>query len=427
MQQLLRGVTYLLVLLMPFFVFFPFGLPADRNVFALYAQRGFYLSDVPLIFLLALTLIGEIPWRRGPLTVTGSLIGICVLAIVSIPQAISPPFAFYVAVRWLLALYLYFWFLQPVVSTKALAAAFAAGLALHVIVGMAQVAYQSPLNLPGELALPPEIPGAAVTLVDGARWLRAYGLAFHPNVLGGFLAVGLLLLTPWLERLHMIALWWLLWLGLALTFSRAAWIAIAVTMPLVMLALFLKRRRARARLALAVAGVVMIFLVFAWAAGEQIVSRMGPLVNYLYGSTERFPTTQLEERSLSERAALNDLAWEIIAEQPLQGVGAGNFSLTMPRLRPLMVAQSVHNVPLLLAAEVGLLGAAFWLIAGVTIGVRLILHWSKASSWLICASFAWLALLIISSFDSYPWALNSGLLLTAMVMGLASRAPRDRA
>jgi O-antigen ligase len=264
-----------------------------------------------------------------------------------------------------------------------------------------------------------------VALVDGVRWLRAYGLTFHPNVLGGFLVVALLLTTPWLKRLQMIGLWWLLWLGLALTLSRAAWLAAVLTAPLALLAVFLKQREARAGLALAVAGVVAIGALFFSYANAQFLSRIGPLINYVYGPDEPFPTSPLEERSLSERAELSELAWEIIAERPLQGVGAGNFALAVPRLRPLMISQSVHNVPLLLAAEVGLLGSALWLLAGITVAVRLITNWSRASAWLVCACIAWLALLVVSSFDSYPWALNSGLLLTVMSLGVASRSVRD--
>lgn len=425
MQQLLRAITYLLVFLMPFSVFITFGLPANRQVNVLFAQRGFYLSDVPLILLLLLTLIGDVPWRRGPLLVTVPLIGIIALAFLSIPRSISPAFTFYVAVRWLLALYLYFWFLQPVVRIKGLAMTLGIGLALHALVGIGQVVLQQPLNLPGELALPSQVSGAAVTLVDGARWLRPYGLTFHPNVLGGFLTAGLLLLTPWLRRLPTIVLWWLLWFALLLTISRAAWLATALTLPLALVIFYLKYPKIRWKLALAIGGAIVILLLFLTLFGDQVAARITPLTNAVSEIPGSLPTTPLEQTSISERVALTELAWEIIVERPLQGIGAGNFPLTMPQRRPLMIAQYVHNIPLLLAAEVGVLGALCWFIAGIAVSLRLILNWTKVSPWLVSSAIAWLALLIIASFDSYPWSLTSGMQLTIMILGIASRAPRD--
>lgn len=424
-RRFLHGLTYALALLMPFSVFFAFGASADLNVFALYAQRGFYLADLPLAFLVVVTLIVEFRWRLGPLPINVALAAICVLAFVSVPQAFSPSFTFYVAVRWLLAFYLYIWFLQPVTPVRTLALAFAAGLGVHAIVGILQVAIQGPLELPGELALRPEIPGAAVLFVNGARWLRAYGLAFHPNVLGGFLTTGLLLLTPWLDRRPVVGLWWLLWTALWLTFSRSAWLAAGLTMPLALLVFYLKRPQARRMLLFAVSGALGLFLGFLLVADEQVRTRLSPIANQLPALSEELPEASLESFSLSERAELNDLAREIIAQRPLGGIGAGNFPLAMPRLRPLMRAQSVHSVPLLLASEVGIPGAVLWLFINFVVVTRFIIYWRKASAALLCAMCAWMALALISLFDSYPWALNSGLLLSAMILGLASRSPAE--
>lgn len=421
----LQGLTYTLALLMPFSVFFAIGSRVDVNVFALYAQPGFYLADLPLALLLVITLITEIRWRRGPLPFTISLAAICILAFVSVPQSVAPPFTFYVAVRWLLAFYLYLWFLQRLTPARSLVLAFAGGLSVHAIVGIIQVAVQSPLNLPGELALRPEIPGAAVLLVDGARLLRAYGLAFHPNVLGGFLVVGLLLLTPWLDRLPAVGLWWLMWTALWLTFSRSAWLAVGLTMPLALIVCYVKRPQRRRTLILAASGALGLFLGFLLVADAQVRTRLSPIANRLPALSEELPETGLETRSLSERAELVDLALEIIEQRPFGGIGAGNFPLTMPRLRPQLPAQSVHSVPLLLASEIGLPGALLWLFINIVVLARFIVLWRKAEAALLCAMCAWMALALIALFDSYPWALNSGLLLTAMVLGLAARTPLE--
>lgn len=417
----LRGLTYALALLMPFSVFFAVGSRVDPNVFALYAQRGFYLADLPLAFLLAVTLVVEFRWQRGPLLTTIPLAAICMLAFVSIPRSISPPFTLYVTVRWLLAFYLYLWFLQRVTPVRKLTMAFAAGLGIHATVGILQVIVQGPLDLPGELALQPEIPGAAVLFVDGARWLRAYGLSFHPNVLGGFLAVGLLLLTPWLNRLPAVSLWWLMWAAFWLTFSRSAWLAVGFTMPLALIVCYIKRPNMRRMLILAASGALGLFLGFLLVANEQVRTRLSPIANRLPALSEELSETSLETRSLSERVTLSAVAREIIEQRPFSGVGAGNFPLAMSRLRPQLDAQSVHNIPLLLASEIGIMGTLFWLSINFAVLMRFILRWRMATAPLLCAQCAWMALAVISFLDSYPWALNSGLLLSAMVLGLASR------
>ena len=367
------------------------------------------------------------PWRRGPASVTGPLVGIAALAFLSIPGAVSPSFAFYVAVRWLLAIFLYFLFLQPVVPVRPLAAVLAVSLGLHALVGIAQVVVQGPLSLPGELALAPNMPGASVVLVHGMPWLRAYGLAFHPNVLGGFLVVALLLLVPWLERLPAAGLWWLLWCALLLTFSRAAWLGMALTLPVALLYFYVKRRGVRPMAALAAFGAFALSLAFFLAASEQVATRFNPLLDLALSSDDMLSAPATEAFSISERSALNEVAWQVIAGHPARGIGAGNFPLAMPLLRPLMRAQSVHNVPLLLASEVGILGGVLWLFMTVAVAVRFLRHRRKTTPWLFSAICAWLALAIISLFDSYPWSLYSGLTLTMMILGLASRSRRDRA
>src|SRR5260370_23461792 len=102
--------------------------------------------------------------------------------------------------------------------------------------------------------------GASVVILPiVGRWLRSYGSFPHPNILGGFLALSLAVLTlhmdPRRRRLGMAAVA----MGLAallLTFSRAAWLAIllgGVTMLLVAPGRWRAMPNARARLGVTVA------------------------------------------------------------------------------------------------------------------------------------------------------------------------------
>src|SRR5690606_23448205 len=111
--------------------------------------------------------------------------------------------------------------------------------------------------------LPAEVRGAAIVPVGTLRWLRAYGLTFHPNVLGGYMAVGLLVCLPLLQRWGMRLVWWLLWLGLFLSFSRAAWVAVALTLPLPLWWFWRHRPDSRGGLLVSAGGAAVVLLLCA--------------------------------------------------------------------------------------------------------------------------------------------------------------------
>jgi O-antigen ligase len=126
--------------------------------------------------------------------------------------------------------------------------------------------------------------------------------------------------------------------------------------------------------------------------------------------------------AISDRLMQVKLALAVIKERPVSGIGAGNFPVFMLQVGSPIIPNFVHNVPLLLAAEVGLLGAGLWLTIWVGASTLFIRLWRKADCWLVVTLCAGIALVIISLFDFYPWGLNSGRLLTAMVLGMFARA-----
>ena len=82
--------------------------------------------------------------------------------------------------------------------------------------------------------------------------------------------------------------------------------------------------------------------------------------------------------------------------------------------------QYVHNVPLLLAAEVGAVSAGLWLWLWLA-PIRLLGGRLATAPWAMALLAAWLALGMIGLLDSYPWGLNAGQLLTALLLGLLVR------
>lgn len=376
----------------------------------LYVTPVVHLSDLGLLLLVvaaALRLL--IDGFRSP--------GGGWLACVLLPGAIAlaaAPFAShstglagYVAVRWLLGAAAFLALCQFPEHGRRFTTWFLGGLALHVAVGVAQVVLQRPIGLPLELALPPQQPGAAIVSVADRNWLRAYGLMFHPNVFGGFLVAGILLALPRLESRTMRIIWWLYWAGLLLTFSRSAFLAVTVVVLPAALCLVRSRPELRRSLWIAGGGVLLVGVLGAVTMHEQIATRLS-----LKRAAEIF--------SLSERGEQMEVAAKLIVANPVFGVGAGNFPIAVAdtdvETRPL----PVHNVGLLLAAEVGVVGGLTWLgtLVLLIVGIRRAVRNRVTEA--IPPFFAALALWIVGLFDYYPWGLNVGRLLFMTMLALGA-------
>jgi hypothetical protein len=294
------------------------------------------------------------------------------------------------ALVWLL--YLYF-----VNERPALAVPLAVVVLLQGVVAILQVATQADLGLwwLGEPELDPQDGGVIVLLVAGQRWLRGYGLTGGPNALGASLAFLLVYLLPCLLQARGWRLWaWSLTIsagamGLVASFSRAAALALALGLAAWMGLAWLRGRPRRLvpvcererwlALALPAALAAAYLLLHAPA----ITSRLAPDAN------------PLEARSLGERARDANLALTIISRQPLMGVGLGNFQPAARALDP--QAWIVHNVPLLVMAELGAVGAVLWLWLALA-GVHTAWRSRVRPGWLLGL---WLAFLAPGLFG--PW------------------------
>lgn len=422
MPRLGRLSTDLLMLFLPFSVFWPLGEPVVEVALPLYVTWGVHLSDVALILVLILGLLQSHVQRVGPRIFFWPLAGLCLLALLSTFVAYSPPFALYTTFRWVLALLVYLWLVQPAVDVSRAVRVLLLGLCFHVSIGIAQVLNQGPLGLPGELALPAHISGAAIIPVDGERWLRAYGLTFHPNVLGGYLAYALVVCTPLLKSRFWTVVWWWLWLGLFLTFSRAAWIAAALGVGIALVGLIWRSPASRRPVLAASAGaaVLLAFCAIVWL--PQLATRVQPLTARLGLDTpqsEAAPVPAFEERSLDEREEFLQISLDFIARRPLVGVGAGGFPIAIMAEGIHVLPQFAHIVPLNLAAEVGVLAAVLWLALWFGGAWQLAAGRRTNDHWRIALLAGWLAIGLIALADSYPWSLDAGRLLTVAALGLA--------
>jgi len=294
------------------------------------------------------------------------------------------------------------------------------GMFVSALIAGWQVARQGPVNLDflGEFNINPARPGVSIVQAGGVRWLRPYGLLPHPNILAGYLVVGLLAATAWIFSDNRRTRWigiavflFGLWI-LLLTFSRAAWIAFAAG-GFALIPFVWGRLRARElRFTLATFTLLVI------AVGGLFFALYRPFLAARTGEGDE----SIELRSISDRLVYSEMAYRAIGESPVLGVGMGNFpwrasyylSLTDYDLR----GQPVHQVFLSAWAELGVVGfilTTLALLLGVESALGAIRRDLSATNpyndmqskttvraVLLCSV---IALMVIGLLDHYPWTL----------------------
>ena len=154
----------------------------------------------------------------------------------------------------------------------------------------------------------------------------------------------------------------LMLLALALTLTRGAWLALALTLLLLAILIIWLFRTAIPRRAFSIALPAVFILLILLAMNPAIRIRAHGMFN-LHDST-------VQSRLVYMRSALG-----MFRARPLQGWGPGTFMLVSAQFRPLstIVESGIsinqmfcdalpHNLPLQLAAEMGLLGVIPYLL-----------------------------------------------------------------
>ena len=243
---------------------------------------------------------------------------------------------------------------------------------------------------------------AVVAVLPGVdRWLRAYGSFPHPNILGIFLALALLMLSLRADgsRLLRIAQFAGV-IGLSLTFSRSAWLALSLgTLAWVMvrqgwrdapawIGQQLRRRRALALL-------VAIGLLSSAARATQL---------------DAFP----EANSLAQRQTYDDAAWSLVAQG--RPVGAGNILIAEQR-QGIAVGEPAHNVSLIALAELGVPSVLAWLALLATVVAATGRHAEpRGRAAVLAVAVALLPLVLL---DHYLWTQPIGRVWLVLALAVA--------
>lgn len=261
----------------------------------------------------------------------------------------------------------------------------------------------------GERLFTAATPGIANASINGELLLRPYGTFPHPNVLAGFLLLsmtGLLFTFAWTKgRERMV--WTLALLSgsgaLLLTMSRLTFLLWLILLVVIFL------RQVSVSFVKPVFGlgfvILIVFLLAQTPFGTRLIQ------------------TNLAEEAVVQRTELIRSSVEMVAQQPLVGVGFGNFLpvlATVTNPLPLnLYLQPVHNIFLLVLAETGIIGLIFFLWFLTNTYKRLFQKVKKGQGipyriFIVLLSL----LLVLGSFDHYFVTLQQGQLLLALILGL---------
>ncbi len=225
-------------------------------IYADYTNLLVFPSDPFLVAALVLWAVSLILQPRRisyqPLGLTLPLAALTLISMLSTAFSADRLISAYQSVRLLLLAGLYLVVLNEIRTLAWVIVPTALMVSSQSIVGILQVLRQHSLGLPwlNELALDPSWNGVSVVINGAARSLRAYGLTDHPNILGGLLAIGLILMVTWYlresqEHWRPLAggLFGLGSIALLVTFSRSAYLGLLAGLLLIAGWLWFSHRR----------------------------------------------------------------------------------------------------------------------------------------------------------------------------------------
>lgn len=373
-----------------------------------YLSPTFYLTDI-FLFLLFLFhtkhLIKSIKWYYFPLILFLSI---------GITFSINP----FAGWWWLLKLLEFFflgWLItsQQIGISRVLLCTFSIGISFESILGTVQYLHQGSINglfyFFGERFYTASTPGIANASINGSLVLRPYGTFSHPNVLAGYLLVGLLFLLITLlfqsftKRQFFLLIPLILGTGgLFISLSRAAillWIFSFFTLLLI-------RFHRQKKLLIAASSLFVLLLIFS-------------IPTVIRG---RFAALLTDGEDVSLRVSLLQAALHMLFSHPFFGVGLHNFLSSLPFYSPqtsFLSLQPVHNIFLLVASETGFPG---FVIFCLFFFHALWFAWKKKTKPVFLWSFvSLLVIFLVGQIDHYFLTLQQGQLLFTLVAATAYR------
>lgn len=347
------------------------------------------------------------------------IIGLGLVMLISSATALDPLLAFAQMAQWLILAGAGLYFMRLPNSPRFLIIALSLFIVSQSLIGIAQVWQQHSLGLQtlGEWELDPQVRGVSVIMLGQSRFLRAYGLADHPNTLAGALALALLVITfsPTKQtRLLQIVVITLGLIALYLTFSRAAWLAWVMGLAAGLGLLMQRRQHEPLRHIAIINGVALATLI-------------PVIIATLPAFTTRLDTSSSLSNAAGqlERAYLNQAAWPILQQHWELGLGMGSIPQALHLAYPKFPLdyQPPHLVSLVIALELGLLGLVIYVTIMLQMLRRAYQQFSGSpANALTHGSIMPIILIVvlisIGLFDYYPWQSGWGRLWHGITWGL---------
>ena len=285
--------------------------------------------------------------------------------------------------------------------------------------------------------------GVSVIETGLRRWLRAHGTLMHPNIFGGFLVIGLISCLTLYEGIYRrLSLIWadtnktnetnitnkfyrikavglliffvVMLFGILTSFSRGAWVAVIIVSLFHCFIVFVRRDKiGRVVISKMLIITILVVAMFGLAFKEPFLGRIKG-------------QGRLEAKSVEQRVAGYREGWGVVRDNWLGGVGLGNYTLclytnetnvTNVTNREVWDYQPVHNLWLLVLAEIGIFGLLFFAaILLLTIYYSLI---TKGKSLIFALPL--FVIIILSFFDHYFWSFYFGVMVWWMVLGITCK------
>ncbi len=438
--KILEYGFYLLIFLLPLQTRWMFKLGELNKGYWEYGTMSLYATDILFICLLVCYFINSLVYG-GRLKICGLrfkifwwiIAGLELFVFISVFFAFDRRLALYGYGRFLLGIGLFFLVSRLKYDKLKLYWAIAASGVAQSVLAMWQFAVQRVYASKwlGMAAQNPVDLGVSVVETGLRRWLRAYGSLPHPNILGGFLAICLLINIILYFDLHkkftsaadehavkkyklglLTSLLFFIanFAGLLLTFSRSAWLALAVgIIILIPLAAQKYKKIGVLNLSKFIFAIILLSGIFAYGLQEPVKTRLNI-------------TGRLENKSARERADYNKEAWQVVKSNWLFGVGMYNYGLAVAdearKGQPAYSYQPAHNTFLLIWSEIGLFGLMFFI--GLLVAVLLNCCIIKLPRYESNADFMLIAAMaVMMFFDHWWWSLGFGMMLAWLIWGIA--------
>ncbi len=284
------------------------------------------------------------------------------------------------------------WVIQPLILS----------VIFFSLIGIAQFLFQRTLGgvfyYLGERSFTSNTPGIALVELFGRNYLRVYSTFSHPNSLGGYFAVSLLLISGFTKKSKVKNMAILFsCLAVILSFSLGAYLGLL----LVGIIYLFQKRISKRELYLIIGGILLLSLSLPYLSRVFLMERF---INNL---------------TLMRRLALAEISQKIIFQNPILGVGLNNFiiKLSQQSLYPQVSwwLQPVHNIYLLVLSETGLVGLFLFLFMIISAVNHSLMIFNRK---LIIPI---LFILITGVADHYWLTLQQNLLLFTLVFGLSFR------